>query len=135
MTSRRALLPVTVVAATALLAPALTIAPAAADSADAQSRGTRVGGWSTAPASLTVGQRFVERLRIAPHDQRRKYEVRWRKAGGRWVVRQKGRSTRSGAVKVRYRPPKVGRYAVKLRVRAAKKARGVVVRRAGPSLR
>lgn len=115
--------------AVGVLAPAVAVVPAAAAPEAPESRGTRVAGWSSAPATLTIGQRFVEQLRIAPHEKRRRFEVRWRQSGRDWVVRQQGRSKPDGGVTVRYRPPAVGRYAVKVSVARTSKAKGTSVRR------
>lgn len=126
---------VTALAAVALGLSSLTVAAggpvAAADKVDktgkaekAEKRPTaNVFGWNASKSAMTVGDRFVERVRVTPKAPRRKYQVQWRRDGKAWHTRQSGRAKRSGRVTVRYRPPGAGRYAVKIVVPGDKTAR------------
>lgn len=101
----------------------VSMAPASGEERVAK---TRIAGWDSSVTVLTVGARFKEKVRVAPRKPRREYVVRWRRDGRAWKARQAGRATRAGVIKVRYRPPAPGRYAVRVVVRGQKGARRAV---------
>lgn len=102
------------------------LAPAPVQAPDNPAKPTRVAGWSTKQASLKPGESFTTKVRVAPDGKRRAYEVKWRRAGHKWKVRQSGRTGRTGVISVRYSPPRPGRYAVRIKVMRSKDSLGLV---------
>lgn len=103
-----------------------TLAPAPVQAPDNPAKPTRVTGWSTKSTALQPGDAFTTKVRVAPDGNRRKYQVKWRRSGHNWKVRQQGRTGRSDVISVRYSPPRPGRYSVRIKVLRSKEAKGLV---------
>lgn len=100
-----------IVSAAALVGVAMLVAPAHSVAAT-----TRISGWTTESTDLTLGDRFIDRIRVTPHDARRPFRVKWRAPGKGWVTQQDGRSSKSGRITLRFTPTTAGAHRVKLKL-------------------